>query len=458
MASPSAPCRECDRGSYRCDGCRQLFCEYHFSEHRQYLTQQFDNLTTEYSDLQKILALPPSYQSLTENTELIDKINQWEIDIIRQVKEIAEATREKIRHRSDTIATERFGPEFQQLTEELQQRQRTNHLYELDIEQLTTKLNNFKLQVEESLLTTAEIRTIPIDWTKYIQIVMKQNRVQRNQRNIHIDRLLTIKPRISLDVRGADWHVLGTTSSSNSIFLHYQHTRKNKRLSVVNVNGQQKQIPWYEDQSIWDSCWSSFLNKFIILADNRLYTYDNNIVTSDSMQLIEAVKPKRDKMEFLRCICSDETIFITYDERNSSIDEYNMSHWTVVHRYENIVKQNEIIVGIAMSEINSNLIGITVLDDKQHWHFELRDRSMLLISSIQLDKSEFNRRIISLSNSSMNWLIVHTGTIFFTVLDETAQTKRTIECAEPIDLATYFAPQNCLVVLTQKSKLKFFDL
>ncbi|CAF2477315.1 unnamed protein product [Rotaria sp. Silwood2] len=458
MASPTAPCRECDRGSNRCDGCRQLFCERHFSEHRQYLTQQFDYLTSEYSNLQQTLALPPSYDSLTENTELIKKIDRWEADTIRQVKEIAEASREKIRRRSDTIATERFEPEFQQLTEELQQRQRTNNIYELDLERLTTKLNDLKLQVEDSLLTTAEIRIVPIDWNTYLQVVTKQSKVQRNQRNIYVDRLLTTKPRISLDVRGADWHVLGVASSSNSTFLHYQHTRKNKRLSIINVNGQQKQIPWYEDQSIWDSCWSSFLNKFIILADNRLYTYDDDIVTSDSMQHIEAVKPKRDKMEFLRCICSNETLFITYDERNSSIDEYNMSHWTIVHRYENIVKQNEIIMSIAMSEINSNLIGITVLDDRQHWHFELRDRSMLLISSIQLDKSEFNRRLISLSNSFINWLVVHTGSTFVTILDENAQTKRMIECAEPIDLATFFVSKNCLVVLTQKGKLKFFDL
>ena len=428
------------------------------SEHRQDLAQQLENLTSEYTNLKEILALPPSYESLTEGTELINKIDQWENDTIRQVKEIAEQIREKVRRRSNTIATGRFGPEFQRLTEQLQQNQRTNNYTELDIQRLTTELNDLKLQVEDTLLTTADIRITPIDWTKYLQIITKQQKIRRNQRNIHLDRLLSTRARLSLDIKGAEWYVLGTSSPLDSSFIVYQHSKKKRHLSIINANGQQKSIPWFDDQSVWDSCWSSFLNKFIILADNELYTYDDQITTSNSLQLIEQVKPKRDKMEFLRCICSDKTLFITYDERNSSIDEYDMSQWTLVHKYENIIKQNQIIISISISEINPNLIGLTTLDDKQHYHFELRDRTLLLISSVQLDKSEFNRRVISLPNSTMHWLIIYTGSNFFTIIDENGQTKRVIECAENIDLATYLPEKNSLVVLTQKNKLKFFDL
>ncbi|CAF0845187.1 unnamed protein product [Adineta steineri] len=432
----------------------------------QDLTQQFDDLMFEYSTLKDTLSRPPSYESLTENTNLIHKIDQWETDTIRQVKETAEQIREKIRRRSDTIATDRFTTEFQQLTEQLQHTRQTHNFTESRIQQLTTQLNDLKLQVDDSLLTTAEIRIVPIDWTKYLYIVNKpqqqqqQQQIGRNQRTIYFDRLTTIRPQISLDVKGAEWHILGTASSPNSTFLHYQHSKKNKRLSIVDFQGQQKTIPWHEDQSIWDSCWSSFLNKFIILGDNRLYTYDDNdeLTTSNSIKLIKEVKPRRNNMEFLRCFCSNETLFITYDERNTSIDEYNMNQWTMSRTYENIIKQNEIIISITISVINPNLIGLIILDDKQQWHFELRDRSMTFILSIQLDKSEFNRRLISLPNSSMNWLIIHTGSKFFTIIDENAQTKEIIECAENIDLATYIPDKHCLVTLTQKSKLKFFDL
>ncbi|CAF3885552.1 unnamed protein product [Adineta steineri] len=435
----------------------------------QNLTQQFDDLMFEYSTLKDTLSRPPSYESLTENTNLIHKIDQWETDTIRQVKETAEQIREKIRRRSDTIATDRFTTEFQQLTEQLQNTRQTHNFTESRIQQLTTQLNDLKLQVDDSLLATAEIRLVPIDWTKYLYIVNKpqqqqqqqqQQQIGRNQRTIYFDRLTTIRPQISLDVKGAEWHILGTASSPNSTFLHYQHTKKNKRLSIVDFQGQQKTIPWHEDQSIWDSCWSSFLNKFIILGDNRLYTYDDNdeLTTSNSIKRLKEVKPRRNNMEFLRCFCSNETLFITYDERNTSIDEYNMNQWTMSRTYENIIKQNEIIISITISVINPNLIGLIILDDKQQWHFELRDRSMTFILAIQLDKSEFNRRLVSLPNSSMNWLIIHTGSKFFTIIDENAQAKEVIECAENIDLATYIPDKHCLVTLTQKSKLKFFDL
>jgi hypothetical protein len=134
-----------------------------------------------------------------------------------------------------------------------------------------------------------------------------------------------------------------------------------------------------------------------------------------------------------------------------------MNQWTIVHEYQNIVKQNEKIISIATSETNSNLIGI-ILEEKRCWHFELRNRSMLLISLIQLDKSEYSRQLISLPNSNMNWLIVHASSKLFTIISENGQTKQMIECAENMELATYIPKNNCLVVLTEKDKLKFFDL
>ena len=458
MASGSISCRECERSSSRCHDCRRSFCEYHISEHHHDLTEQFQDLTGEYSNLRQILALPPSYESLTESTELIRKIDQWEVETIRQVKEIAEQTREKVRHRSNTITIERFGPELQQLHERFEQSQRSNNVTEMELQQLTTQLNDLKIQVENSLLTTADIRTTSIDWSKHLQMLIKQQKVRGNPREIHFDRLTSRKATINLDVRGADWHVLGSPSPTNSTFLHYQHTVKSKLLSLVDVHGQQKPIPWSEDQSIWDSCWSTFLNRFFILADRRLYTYDEENSGSNACELIQVVRPKQDQMEFLRCTCSDETLFITYDERSTSIDEYNLAQWTMIHRYDNVVKSNEIIISLAISETNANLIGMTVLDDRRHWHFQLRDRSMLLISSIALDRSEFNRRLISLPNQTNHWLVVHTGSKLFTLINETGQSKRTIECAENVDLVTFIPVKNCLVLLTQKSKLKFFFL
>ncbi|CAF0851725.1 unnamed protein product [Adineta ricciae] len=460
MASAATTyCRQCDSGSYRCDDCRRTFCDYHFTEHRQQIVEQFDRLQRDYSNLNEILSLPPSYESLAGNTDLINKVDQWEADAIRQVKEIAEQTRDKIRSRADSIPNDRFGTAFHQLTEQFQQTQLANTYSELDIQRLATQLNNLKIQVENSSLTTADLQVLPIDWSKYLQITTKQPNLPRiQQQDFHFDWLLTTKARLSLDVKGSDWHMLGTSSPQHSTFLHYQHTKKHRRLSIINHNGQQKLVPWYDDQAVWDSCWSSYLNKFLILADNRLYTYDDEIETSDSMQLIESVQPKRDEMEFLRCTCSNDTLLIAYDERNTSIDEYKMTPWRRVHEYANIVKPNEIIMSLTFSMTNSNLIGMTLLDDRQQWHFELRDRSMSLISAIQLDKSEFNRRIISLPNLTFNWLIIHTGSKYLTVLNENAQSKRTIECAENVDLTTYVPKRNSLVLLTQKSKLKFFDL
>ena len=450
MASSSTPCRDCDRS-------RRTLCDYHLAEQQRNRTEQMDHVNTEYAHLRDILALPPSYESLTESNELLHKIDQWEMDTVRQVKEVAAQIKEKVRQRSDTVTSERFQPEFRRLTEALNQSQPINHSNESEVQQLTRQLNDLKLQVEDSLLNTADIRVKPVDWSQYIQVVTKPPKVRRYQPRLNFDNLINTRPRVSLDVKGADWHILGTISTVNPTFLHYQHSRSSKRLSLVHIDGHQTPIPWSKDQSIWDSCWSVYLNKFLILADTRLYTYDETLA-SNPIQWIDNVQPKRDKMEFLRCTCSNETMFVTYDERNSSVDEYNMQQWTLVRHHEDLVRKNEIIISLAFSETNSNLVGMTILDDRQHWHFELRDRALLLISSVPLDKSEFNRRLISLPSSTNNWLIVHTGTKSFTTIDQNGQNKRSVDCAENIDLATYSTERNCLILLTQKSKLKFFDL
>lgn len=452
---PPTLCRDCDRSSYRCDGCRRQFCDYHLSEHRQDLTQQIDHLTSTYSNLKQILELPPSYESLTEGTELMNKIDQWENETIGQVKDYAEQIRTKVRQRSEIIATERFASEFARLSEQFEQNQQLSTSSEVQIQQLTDQLNDLKVQVENSLLTIGEIRTTPIDWSQSLQIIVKRQRLLRDRPSIHFDRLTTRRARISLNVRGAEWHTLGTASTIHSNFLHYQYTDATKLLSLVDSQGQQQTLPWSEDQSIWDSCWSIFLNRFLILGDTRLYIFD---AENCSFQSVENVRPKREKMEFLRCACADEHLFITYDERNSAIDEYRMHPWTVVRRHENIVKHNELILSIAASETNTNLIGLTVLDEKKYWHLEIRDRALLLIASIQLDKSEFNRRILSLPNTNFSWLVVHTGSKIFTIVSEDGQAKEIVDCPESIDLATYIGEKNCLVVLTQKNKLKFFDL
>ena len=221
-------CRECDRSSLRCNGCRRLFCDYHLSEHQNDLTEQFRDLTSKYSNLKQTLALPPSYESLTESAELLNTISQWEMEIIRQVKEFAEQTREKVRHRSDTITTERFRSKFERLDQQFQRNQQTNNFSEDEIQQLTTQLNDLKMKVDSSLLSTARIRTTPVDWTKYLELIIKQPNRRGNERDIHLDRLTSEPPRIALDVRDADRHVLGSPSSPDPSFLHYQHIERNK--------------------------------------------------------------------------------------------------------------------------------------------------------------------------------------------------------------------------------------
>ena len=72
-----------EKSSVRCEGCLELFCYNHLTDHRQELSKQLDEIEID-RDLFR--------QTLTEQTNkhpLIKQINKWEEDSIRIIRQTA---------------------------------------------------------------------------------------------------------------------------------------------------------------------------------------------------------------------------------------------------------------------------------------------------------------------------------------------------------------------------------
>lgn len=94
MATLTVPCIKCANkgvGIFKCQGCSNVFCRKHASEHRIQLSQQLDEIAHEHDQL---------YQLITgENNEyhsLINQVNQWEQNSIGKVQQLAENIRQEI--------------------------------------------------------------------------------------------------------------------------------------------------------------------------------------------------------------------------------------------------------------------------------------------------------------------------------------------------------------------------
>ncbi|CAF2045453.1 unnamed protein product [Rotaria magnacalcarata] len=78
-----------------------------------------------------------------------------------------------------------------------------------------------------------------------------------------------------------------------------------------------KEYPWEYD-SIPDMCWSSTLNSFIIITGkNGIFLMNENLTSLECIQTIE-------KKRWLSCTCSDSTLFLTTNESDSNIFQFNL--------------------------------------------------------------------------------------------------------------------------------------
>jgi hypothetical protein len=80
-----------------------------------------------------------------------------------------------------------------------------------------------------------------------------------------------------------------------------------------------KQTLWPYD-SIYDMCWSSSLNRFIVIGGRLIFLVDEEAMTIDNVEVIAEVN-------WLSCTCSDTSLFLSTNEYTSSIVEFKLLPW-----------------------------------------------------------------------------------------------------------------------------------
>lgn len=91
MASLNTPCIKCANksiGIFKCQGCSNVFCRKHASEHRVNLSHQLDEIAHEHNQLYQLIN-----QENNDYHPLINQINQWEQNSIIKIQQIAENIR-----------------------------------------------------------------------------------------------------------------------------------------------------------------------------------------------------------------------------------------------------------------------------------------------------------------------------------------------------------------------------
>ena len=91
--TPCAACGNKGAGIFRCEGCIQVFCRKHLSEHRDLLSHQLDEIVIQHDTLQQTIH---EYNDKQNNQHpILKQIDKWEIDSIIRIQQVAEETRQK---------------------------------------------------------------------------------------------------------------------------------------------------------------------------------------------------------------------------------------------------------------------------------------------------------------------------------------------------------------------------
>lgn len=90
----SCATKDCKRiGILKCEGCKQIFCAPHVTEHRNILGLHLDEIVLEYDSLQQTIA---QSQDKINRHPLSQEIDRWEKESMEKIRQTAHQARQQL--------------------------------------------------------------------------------------------------------------------------------------------------------------------------------------------------------------------------------------------------------------------------------------------------------------------------------------------------------------------------
>ena len=139
-------CIKCDGnktggGLFTCDGCQQMFCGRHVSDHRQELGLQLEVAMQNYDLIQQELS------QVQPNQRILEKIDAWEKQSIQKIHELAETNRTEF-YKWHQNTNDQIKKESNALGNNLRVARETDDFSEPDLTKWYQLLNNLRTKLE----------------------------------------------------------------------------------------------------------------------------------------------------------------------------------------------------------------------------------------------------------------------------------------------------------------------
>jgi hypothetical protein len=128
----------------RCEGCEQLFCHKHLTDHQQKLSVQLDEIEASRDIFRQTLT---EQMNNPNNHALIEQINQWEKESIQRIKQTAQQCREML-FQHTTTHFHQIEMNLNKLTDQLRHTRQEKDINEIGINQLKEKLTKLSEELQ----------------------------------------------------------------------------------------------------------------------------------------------------------------------------------------------------------------------------------------------------------------------------------------------------------------------
>jgi hypothetical protein len=421
MSQYTCTISECPRLSrVLCYCCKKNYCIEHLKNHNDIYLSQLHQLTNE------INLLSEYYRD-----QYRQQLDQW-------------------RHESHQTIEFYYEKKCQELNnkiipnEQLSQNRQVIEWIKSKIVQLIREQNTTQQQIDSLKAATnalrRELEQIPREnfQLNIPPLIFDENFIQLDKTILNFNLYSTIKSLfLTKQVSTNDCIVM--TNNSKYLLIGQQ-----TRLCLFDKNlNEIKQIPWIYG-CIWDMCTSNTLSKFILVAENGIFTFD------EQTMIIEQIKNLSKQTEtWYCCACSDKSLYLATRELNTTISEYVFKQDNYLFKRKYICcSNNEYIEHMKCSKDLVVLIILNNLTGERRFDM----RSILTFNQIWTISLNIQEKMNIISCCSLNekgWLIVDLAQSRLIHVTNQGQIKQIITYKPSPQYAVQFG-DDTLAILTEQ--------
>lgn len=292
------PCNRTSRALCHC--CQQNVCIVHLNEHNDTLNSRLNPLI----DIVNILS--SRIQSINVDRTFGNcrqKLQQWRVESHKKIDQFFEQKSQEL----DQIIAEKINEEQEEMSKiqsKIQELLREQQVTRQDIYELTSTVDHLEKEINNMEEKFVELHTHPL--------VLDGNSISIkgvNQEEYDLSKLSSAYKIITLPDGS-----YGAMASNDRYLLIHQAPN----LCLVNPDLTiYKRVPWRYG-IIYDICWSTTLDQFIIIDPKDLYCIDENTMSIEKVKTVE-------KRKWLSCTCSDKFLFLSTNVWGSSITKISFT-------------------------------------------------------------------------------------------------------------------------------------